>query len=126
MTSPWDYIKAINETKEDIIKDEQSEKDYNSFIVNRGLSYFPDTVHYANEMNQHHHVDKAMQFNYLKESIRKRKRFSKWVKPETNDNLGIIIKFYGVSKPKALSILSILTESEIADIKTRMNTGGKV
>jgi len=124
--TPWEYIKAINETKEDIITDEQSEKDYIPFIVNRGLSYFPDTVQYANDMNRSPHLDKVMQFSYLKASVRKRKRFSKWVKAEKHDNLQLVIDYYAVSKKKALTILSILTKTEINDLKCRTNKGGRI
>lgn len=124
--SPWDFIKAINDTKEDILADGEHEKEYNSFIINRGLSYFPDTVHYANEMNQYSQLDATMQFSYLKESVRKRKRFSKWAKPEKLDNLQVVIDFYQVSKAKALSILSILTSEEIEQIKESMSPGGRI
>ncbi len=41
--SPFDFIKAVSETKQNIISgtdnDELSEKAYNPFIVNRGLSF---------------------------------------------------------------------------------------
>ena len=78
--NPFEYSKAINITKQDIMVDDLAENDYNSFIVNRSLSYFPDTVLYANEMNINHHIDARLQFDFFINIIKKRKRFSKWFK----------------------------------------------
>ena len=75
--SPFDFLNAINDTKVDLFTDPQADKDYNAFLINRGLSYFPDTIFYANEMNKSDHIDKKMQFDFLMNSITKRKRFSK-------------------------------------------------
>ena len=74
--SPFDYLKAINETKKDIMVDDVSEKEYNAFIINRGLSFFNDTVIYANEMNKYHHLDNRLQFDFFINIIRKKKRFT--------------------------------------------------
>ena len=88
--SPFEYIKAINESKEDIMIDSISEKKYSPFIVNRGLSFFMDTIFQINEMNRNYHLDSRLQFDYLLNSIRKKKRYSKWLKPEKLDNLEIV------------------------------------
>lgn len=122
----WDYLKAINDTKEDLIIDDETEKGYVPFIINRGLSYFPDTVLFANEMNQRHQLDKAMQFYYLKGGIRKRKRFSKWFKKEEVENLDLVVRFYNVSKTKAAIMLKLLSKENIEEIKIQLNTGGKM
>ena len=82
MTNPFQYLNAINDTKQNIMVDDITEKAYNSFMVNRGLSYFKDTVIFANEMNRNHHLDSRLQFDFLINIIRKRKRFSKWIKPD--------------------------------------------
>ena len=74
--SPFDYLNAINYTKKDIMVDDFAEKEYNPFIVNRGLSYFKDTVLYANEMNKNHTLDHRLQFDFLINIIRKKKRWS--------------------------------------------------
>ena len=74
--SPFDYLNAINYTKEGLIVDDITEKEYNGFMVNRGLSYFNDTVLYANEMNRYHQIDNLLQFDFLINIIRKKKRFS--------------------------------------------------
>ena len=78
----FDYLNSINDTKKDIMVDDLAEKDYNAFMVNRGLSYYNDTVIYANEMNKYAQVDSRMQYDFLKQIVRKRKRFSKWNKAE--------------------------------------------
>ena len=84
MSSPFDFIKSISSTKKDIMEDE---KDYNAFMVNRGLSYFPDTVIYANEMNRFHHLDSRLQYLFLINIVRKRNRFSKWNKASESEDI---------------------------------------
>ena len=79
--NPFEYLNAINNTKKDIMIDDLAEKQYNSFMINRGLSYFQDTALIANEMNVNHHVDNRLQFQFFINIIRPRKRFSKWFKP---------------------------------------------
>ena len=86
---PGDYLKAINYTKEDLFVESQADKDYYPFIINRCLSYFIDTVLYANEMNRFPEILKKDQFNYLKGSVRQRKRFSKWIKKEEEKRVEI-------------------------------------
>jgi hypothetical protein len=119
--NPFDYIKAINDTKEDIMEDE---KKYSSFMVNRGLSYFPDTVLYANEMNKYHHLDNRMQFDFLINIIRKRKRFSKWNKNVETVNIKIVKEYYGYSNEKARDVLPLLSKENLKFIKESINNGG--
>ena len=82
--NPFEIIKSISSTKKDVL---ENEKDYNAFMVNRGLSYFPDTVLYANEMKQYHHLDNRLQFDFLINIVRKRNRFSKWNKSIESENI---------------------------------------
>ena len=121
-----DYLNAINYTKESLLdtEDESVEKEYTPFVVNRCLSYFIDTVLYVNEMNRLSHTDKKMQFDYLLSSIRKNKRYSKWLRRESEENLDLIKQFYGYSDPKAREILDIITEDDIVWMKQMINTGG--
>ena len=96
MMNPFEFINDINFGKKNLFKDDDKniiEKDYNSFIINRGLSYFGDTVLYANEMNFRHDLDKRMQNDYLLHSIRKKKRFSKWVKSEKLERIETIKQY---------------------------------
>ena len=122
--SPFDYLNSINDTKQDIMVDDIAEKQYTPFMVNRGLSYFIDTVFFANEMNLHHHLEKKLQFNFLLGTVRKRKRFSKWFKPETISDIELVKKRYGYSAEKAKSVLSLLTATQIESIRASSSTGG--
>ena len=125
MSNPFDYINAINSTKQDLIVDEASEKGYNAFITNRSLSYFADTVLLANEMNRYHHLDKKCQFHFFINSIRKRKRFAKWIKPSEAENIEVIKKHYGYSNEKAKQVLSLLNNAQLTELKQRISKGGK-
>ena len=122
--NPFAYIKAINESKDDIMVDKFSEKKYSPFIVNRGLSFFMDTIFQTNEMNHNYHLDSRLQFDYLLNSIRKKKRYSKWLKPEKLDNLEIIKEYYGFGNEKAKDALKIISEEQLGYIKTKLNQGG--
>ena len=93
--NPFEYVKAINTSKKNIMIDDISEKEYPPFLVNRSLSYFQDTILYANEMNKHFHIDSRLQFDFLKQIIRKRKRFSKWNKADKSDDINVIKEYYG-------------------------------
>jgi hypothetical protein len=121
-----DYLNAINYTKEPLLDtdDESVEKGYTPFVVNRCLSYFIDTVLYANEMNRRPETDKKMQFDYLQRSIRKNKRYSKWLKQESVENLDIIKQYYGYSDTKAKEVMDILTTDDIEYMRNRLNIGG--
>lgn len=126
--TPFDFIKAISETKENMIvgtdNDELAEKSYEPFIVNRGLSFFPDTVLYANEMNKLHNLDKASQFLFLLNSIRPRKRYSKWLKKEKMENVQIVSEYFGYSNAKSKDALKVLTEEQIETMKKVLDKGG--
>ena len=112
--SPFDYLKAINETKEDVMLTPQDERKYSSFIVNRGLSFFMDTIFQVNEMNRNHHLDSRLQFDYLINNIRKKRRYSKWLKPEKLQNVELVKEYYGFSYEKAKDALKILSENQLA------------
>lgn len=123
--NPFDYLNAINQTKEDVMVDDIAESKYNPFLVNRGLSYFVDTILYANEMNLHNHIDKRMQFDFLQSSIRKKKRFSKWAKAEKVTDLEVVKEYYGYSNEKAKAILPLLNNEQLDTLKLKLNKGGK-
>ena len=123
--NPFEYANAINYTKKDIMIDDIAEKSYNPFMINRQLSYFPDTVLAANEMNRNHHLDNRLQFDFFINIIRKRKRFSKWFKPEQISDLDVVKKYYGYSNEKAHQVLTILTTDQIKELKRKVMTGGR-
>ena len=123
--NPFDYLKSINETKKDIMVDDIAEREYNPFIINRGLSFFKDTILYANEMNRYHHLDNRVQFDFFINIIRKKKRWSKWIKASDVDNLELIKEYYGYSNEKAKSALSLMSNEQIEQLKQRIYKGGK-
>tara|TARA_B100001057_G_C22862723_1_gene955237 strand:+ start:1780 stop:2160 length:381 start_codon:yes stop_codon:yes gene_type:complete len=121
----FDYLNSINDTKKDIMVDDLAEKDYNAFMVNRGLSYYNDTVIYANEMNKYAQVDSRMQYDFLKQIVRKRKRFSKWNKADKSADIEVIKEYYGYSRDKAYQVLSILTKDQLDVIRKKISKGGR-
>ena len=127
-TNPFDYINAINVSKKNLMlgsnNDTIAEREYSPFISNRSLSYFADTIGYANEMNKRHHLDNLLQFEYLLNIVRPKKRFSKWVKKENDRDLSLVKEYYGYSNAKAIQVLSILTPEQIKFIKGKLEKGG--
>ena len=123
--NPFDYLNSINTTKKDVITDDITEKAYNSFMVNRSLSYFNDTVVLANEMNRYHHLDNRLQFDFLINMVRKRKRFSKWIKPQIESDVEVVKKYYGYSNEKARQIFPLLSPEQINGLKKKVNKGGR-
>lgn len=128
MANPFDYINAIN-SNEDIIRSSDSpelmEKGYSAFMVNRGLSYYPDTVLFANEMNMLAGLDGLLQFDYLLNSIRPRKRFAKWSKKREDGDLEAVKEYFGYGYQKAQQALTVLSTQQIAEIKQQLDKGGK-
>ena len=123
--NPFEYVNAINYTKKNIMIDDITEKAYAPYMVNRQLSYFPDTILAANEMNRNHHLDNRLQFDFFINIIRKRKRFSKWYKPETISDLDAVKKYYGYSNEKARQVLTLLSPEHINELKRKVTTGGR-
>ena len=123
--NPFEFLNSINYTKKDIMVDDIVEKEYNSFMVNRSLSYFPDTVLAANEMNQNHHLDSRLQFDFLINIIRKRKRFSKWDKKKIEGDVEVIKEYYSYSDSKAHEVLSLFTPDQLIILQNKVNKGGR-
>lgn len=126
--TPFDFLNAINDSKEKLMtgsdNDELAEKSYSPFLVNRGLSFYADTILYANEMNRLSLLDHKPQFSYLLNSIRPRKRYSKWFKKEKLEKLDIVSEYFGYSKSKSKDIINILTDEQIKTIKQKLEKGG--
>jgi hypothetical protein len=124
--TPFDFLKAINETKEDLFVDPQAEKDYSAYMINRGLSFFPDTIMYSNMMNRYSHIPKRAQFCFLINNVIKRKRFSQWhKKDQETESLAMVMEYFGYSAEKAKEALRILTEDQLIIIKGRQEQGGR-
>ena len=128
MTSPFDYVNAINFNKQDLMtgteNDELAEAAYVPFLTNRSLSNFPDTILYANEMNMNHHLDNKLQFHYLINTIRPKKRFSKWAKRQDSESFAIVKEYFKYNNTKTEQALAVLSPDQIKIIKKRLNTGG--
>lgn len=122
-----DYLNAINHEKKNLLDtdDEMWEKKYPPFIVNKCLAPFPDTIFLVNEMNKHHHLDKKLQFDFLLNSLRTRKRFTPWLKASKQKNLEYVKEYYGYNNEKAKSALKILNDEQIKTIKDSLNKGGR-
>ena len=122
--NPFEYLTAINDSKKDIMIDDIAEKGYNSFMINRGLSYFNDTVLMANEMNIHHQIDSRLQFDFLINIVRKKRRFSKWAKPQVESDIEVVKQYYGYSNEKARQALTLLSPEQINGLKKKVYKGG--
>ena len=121
-----DYINAINHTKETLLdtEDEEWEKKYPPFVVNKCVYPFQDTIMLVNEINQLPHVDKKLQFDFFINSIRSRKRYTPWLKAKKIEDLQYVKEYYGYSNEKAKQALDILSDEQIATIKEKLNKGG--
>ena len=125
MTELKDWLNSVNFTKDDFIDDDTDTiKNYPPYIVNRCLSGHLDTVLYANEMNLHPNLDKDMQYQFYLNSLRKRKRFSPWIKKDKIQDLDIVKQYYGYSNEKASQALRILSKEQLDYITQRLEIGG--
>ena len=122
-----EYLKAINQSKEPLMDsgDEMWEKKYPAFVVNRCVYPFPDTILLVNEMNIYNGLDDKLQFHFLLNSIRARKRFSPWLKTSKIKNLETIKEYFGYSDQRAKEVLNVLTDEDISYMETKLDKGGK-
>ena len=120
-----EIVPSILRTKKNVLVEEHDRKDYVPFVVNRSLSYHLDCVPYANQMNMHNFLDKDMQYQYLLNTIRSMKRpFQPWQKSDQDKNLACVKEYFGYSDSKAKEALRILSDDQIAYIKTKIDKGG--
>lgn len=124
---PFDYVTSVSYSKKNLMRgsenDELAESGYQPYLTNKALSYFPDSLCYSNEMNMNHHADNILQYEYLINTLRPKRRFAKWVKAEDNDDLEAIKLFFGYSNKKAEQTLSILSSEQIKIIKDELVRG---
>ena len=121
-----DWLNSINTNKNNLIdEDIDLEKKYPSYIINRCLSGHIDAVMFANEMNKHPNLSKKLQYDFFLNSLRKRKRYSPWLRKEQIENLVLVKKYYGYSNEKAKQVLNNLTREQLSFIRDRLETGGK-
>ena len=125
MTELKDWLNSINFTKQNLVEeDPDAIKKYSPYIINRCLSGHLDCVLFANEMNKYSFLDKDMQYSFYLNTLRKKKRFSPWLRKDKVTDLEIIKQYYGYSNEKASNALKILTPDQIKFIKQRLDTGG--
>lgn len=121
---PFDFVNSITETKEHLGVDAASSKAYNAFLVNRALSYFPDTLMLAEEMSYYRRVPTAWQYEFLFHAVRQRRRRSRWGKKRKDDDIDAVMKVYECGRVKAAEIVSILSEDQLASVKKKLEMGG--
>ena len=121
-----DYLYSINQSKKNILNDDtDAERGYPPYIVNRCLSSFTDTILYVNEMNKCSHLPKKMQYDFLLNSVKPRKRFSPWARKDSIDYLDVVKDYYGYNDDKFLQALRILTKDQLDSITYSLRKGGK-
>jgi len=121
-----DWLNSINNTKKNLIDENpSSEKNYPPYIINRCLSGHIDAIMFANEMNMFHFLPKKMQYDFFINSLRKRKRFSPWIRQELIKDLDYVKKYYGYNNEKAKQALKILTKEQLNFIKSKFDVGGQ-
>ena len=121
------YLKSLNETKEHLLDsdDPMWEKKYSPYIINKCLAPFNDTIMLVNEMNMRHHLDSKLQYDFLLNTIRSKKRYAPWVKASKSKDLEYVKEYYGYSNEKAKAALKILDNEQINTIKSSLNKGGR-
>lgn len=120
-----DWLGSINQSKVNIIDEmPDAESKYPPYIINRCLSGHLDAVMFANEMNINPHLDNKLQYDFLLNTLRSKKRFSPWMKKEEMENLELVKKYYGYSTEKAKQAVSILSDEQLKSIRKKLDTGG--
>ena len=126
MTELKEWLNSINFSKTNLLdEDPDAKKDYAPFIINRCLSGHLDCILFANEMNKYSFLDKDMQYTFYLNILRKKKRFSPWLRKDKIEDLETVKKYYGYSNEKAYQVLKILSNEQIDYIKQRLEIGGK-
>ena len=121
------YLKSLNETKENLMEsdDPMWEKKYSPFIINKCLAPFNDTIMLVNEMNMRHHLPSKLQYDFLLNTIRSKKRYAPWVKGDKLKDLEYVKEYFGYSNEKAKAALKLLDNEQINTIKNSLNKGGR-
>ena len=124
MTELKDWLNSINFNKENLMEDPSVIKDYAPYIINRCLSGNLDCIMFVNEMNKYSFLDKDMQYIFYLNTLRKKKRFSPWLRKDKVTDLLCVKEYYGYSNEKASQALKILSPQQLDYIKQRLDTGG--
>jgi hypothetical protein len=128
MSNPFDYVTTITHSKKNMMRDSENdtlaEKGYSGFLVNKALSYFPDTLLHANLMNHYHQLEDRPQYEFLLNSIRPKKRFAKWVKDAGDKDLDVVCEYYHCNRNLGKDYLSLLSSEQLNIMKQQLETGG--
>lgn len=120
-----DYLYSINQSKENLMQDDpESERGYPAYVINKCLSGHMDAIMYVNEMNKRHSLPNKMQYDFLINTLKPRKRFTPWIRKQTLEELELVKQYFGYSQDKALQALRILTKDNIDEIRKALDTGG--
>jgi len=120
-----DWLNSINHSKKNLIdEDPDIEKKYPAYIINRCMSGHLDAIMYANEMNLYHNLSSKLQYDFLLNILRSKKRFSPWVKKEELKNLDYVKRYYGYSDEKAKQVLPLLSKEQLTFIQEKLERGG--
>ena len=122
--SPFTFVNNISYSKRDIYEESNGDGNYVPFLTNKYFSLFIDTILLANDLNIHHHVDYRMQHDFLLNTVRKRNRRADWLKKQRDDDVTLIMQYYGCNEQRAKEALNILTAEQIASIRHKTDTGG--
>jgi Bacteriophage clamp loader A subunit len=120
--NPFDIVASVSHTKKRAI-DETNESEYNAFMVNRALSYYPDTIMHAQDMNVNHHLSGLLQYDYFFSSLRPRKRFSKWFKRERDEQVEAVMREYSYNRQRAEEAVSLMNKKQLADLVDSQTRG---
>lgn len=130
MSNPFVYVDSVCSTKKNLMRgtanDELAEKEYKAYLTNRSLSYHQDAIFYANEMNRRPQLDNKLQYEFLLNSLRKRKRYAKWQKQKADASVDMIMEYFGYGRTKAEQALQVLTDDQLTMIEKALDKGGKV
>lgn len=122
----FDFVDNITYKKQDLFQDPEAKLDYSGYAVNKALSFYGDTVLYANELNQRPNIPKEWQFYFYLNGVPKKKRFSKWVKKDqSTKSLNIIMEYFGYTSREAQNVISLFSKELLAEIEEKLNKGGK-
>ena len=126
--NPFIYVDSINHSKKNMMRDSENDKlaesQYNPWFTNIAWSYFVDTILHANLVNQYWELDNRPQYEFLINSIRPKKRFEKWVKATSNEDLEFICEYYGCNKKIGIEYLSLLTSEQVKTMREQKEKGG--
>ena len=129
MSNPFTYVDSVSYSKKNMMRgtenDELAEKGYKPYLTNRSMSYHHDSILYANEMNMRPQIDNKQQYEYLLNTLRKRKRFAQWKKQKPDAPVEMIMEYFGYGRAKAEQAMRVLTDDQLTMIEIALDKGGK-